>query len=92
MARRRTWITSAVGVWLLPALTSLGTVAAAIIGVTWIAVVVERRSEDVRVALEIAGPERPDAGDLAAAAASALGEPVEVVLRWRFGDRAAAAP
>ena len=55
-------------------------------------VTVERRSNDVRVALEIAGPEPPDTEELAGTVATELGEPVELALLWRFGERAQAEP
>lgn len=55
-------------------------------------VTVERRSNDARVALEIAGPERPDPEELAGTVATELGEPVELALLWRFGERAQAEP
>jgi hypothetical protein len=77
------------GVWLLPALASVGRFAVAVLGVVRLAA---RRADDVRVALEVAGTEPPDTAELARAVATELGEPVELLHRWRFGDQAPAVP
>lgn len=55
-------------------------------------VVIEAGDREALVTIEVAGPEPPDGAELARAVADELGEPAELELRWRFGERFSSGP